>query len=193
MGAHGRDERRQPGLGPVSSRIVQNARSSVLVGRDLANDSNFRLLVALDGSTASFDALRAVRDFCDISSIDVTLISVLEMPWARLDLEAWSDPSAGNTEDRSGYQRELERELRDDTDKAMDQALTVLGEWNVPTTTVIEEGDPALEISSHVEQGSYDLVVVGATGSSDLKHALLGSVSLKLAWNSPCSVLIVRR
>src|SRR5687768_16857977 len=60
MGAHGRDERKQPGLGPVSSRIVQNASSSVLVGRDLTNDTNYRLLVALDGSTASFDALRAV-------------------------------------------------------------------------------------------------------------------------------------
>jgi nucleotide-binding universal stress UspA family protein len=34
--------------------------------------------------------------------------------------------------------------------------------------------------------------VVGATGASDLKHRMLGSVSFKIAWDSPCSVLIAR-
>jgi nucleotide-binding universal stress UspA family protein len=193
IGAHGRDERKQPGLGPVSSRIVQNARCSVLVGRELANDANYRVLVAIDGSTASFDALASLRQFFDVSTLDVTLMSVLEMPWARLDMEAWTDSEAGASEERSGYQRELERELREDADAAIDRALTLLGAWDVSATTVVEEGDPALEISGHVEQGTYDLVVVGATGSSDMKHALLGSVSLKLAWNCPCSVLIVRK
>lgn len=193
VGAHGRDERKQPGLGPVSSRVVQNARTSVLVGRDLANDANYRVLVALDGSAASLDALASLKAFFDVSTLDVTLMSVLEMPWARLDLEAWADAEAGTSEERSTYQRELERELREDADLIMDRGLALLGEWDVSATTIIEEGDPALEITGHVEQGSYDLVVVGATGSSDMKHALLGSVSLKLAWNCPCSVMIVRK
>jgi nucleotide-binding universal stress UspA family protein len=68
----------------------------------------------------------------------------------------------------------------------------MLEEWGVSATSIVNEGDPALEITSHVEEGSYDLVVVGAKGSSDMKHALMGSVSLKLAWNCPCSVMVVR-
>jgi nucleotide-binding universal stress UspA family protein len=62
----------------------------------------------------------------------------------------------------------------------------------VSATTIISAGDPALEITSHVEVGNYDLVVAGTTGSSDMKHALLGSVSLKPDWNCPSSVMVVR-
>jgi nucleotide-binding universal stress UspA family protein len=58
---------------------------------------------------------------------------------------------------------------------------------------MIKEGDPALELCSEADQGGYDLVVAGATGASDVKHALLGSVSLKLAWDSPSSVAIFRQ
>jgi nucleotide-binding universal stress UspA family protein len=192
VGAHGKHERKQPGLGPVSSRIVQNARTSVIVGRDLSNETNYRVLVALDGSEASFAALRALKTNCDISILDVTLMYVLEMPWARLDTEPWMDTDADASAERSGYQRELERELRDDAEKAIDRATRQLEEWGVSATSIVNEGDPALEITSHVEEGGYDLVVVGATGSSDMKHALMGSVSLKLAWNCPCSVMIVR-
>jgi nucleotide-binding universal stress UspA family protein len=42
------------------------------------------------------------------------------------------------------------------------------------------------------EIGEYDLAIIGATGSSDLKHTLLGSVSFKLASYAPCSVAVIR-
>src|SRR5215831_2866683 len=57
VGAYGKYERKQPGLGPTSSVIVQNAPRTVIVGRELSNENNYRVLVALDGSDASFDGL----------------------------------------------------------------------------------------------------------------------------------------
>jgi nucleotide-binding universal stress UspA family protein len=192
VGAHGKFERKQPGLGPVSSRIVQNARTTVLVGRELFSDMSYRVLVALDSSDTSFEALRALKTYFDVSLLDVTLMYVLELPWARLDLEPWMDSDADASAERSGYQRELEGELRDDARRVIDRATRQLDEWGVSATTILTEGDPALEITSYVEAGNYDLVVAGATGTSDMKHALLGSVSLKLAWNCPCSVMVVR-
>jgi nucleotide-binding universal stress UspA family protein len=51
-------------------------------------------------------------------------------------------------------------------------------------TTSIREGVPATEILSEADQGDYDLVVVGATGATDMKHSVLGSVSSKVAWNA---------
>ena len=35
-------------------------------------------------------------------------------------------------------------------------------------------------------------MVMAASGVVDLKHQMLGSVSSKVAWNAPCSVLLVR-
>jgi len=57
---------------------------------------------------------------------------------------------------------------------------------------VTMEGDPALEILSEAERGEYDLIVMGATGESDLKHQLLGGVSTKVAQAAPCSALVVK-
>jgi nucleotide-binding universal stress UspA family protein len=192
VGAYGKYERRQPGLGPASSLVVQNSQRPVLVGRELLNEGDYRVLVALDGSEASMRALAVLPEYFDVPSLDVTLMHVVEMPWARLGVQESGEGEIIEPNELEDYQRELERELRLDSDLVIDHARRQLERWNVSATTVVEEGDPALELTSHAEAGSYDLVVVGATGASDVKHALLGSVSLKLAWNLPCSVLVVR-
>ena len=192
VGAHGRFERTQPGLGPVASRLVENSRGSVIVGRELTNDKNFRVLVALDGSEASFNALHAMTSFLDPSTIDVTLMHVVELPWARLDLPPQWPEYEPDASEISDYQSELEHELRRYADRTVSRARNYLEALNISATEIVEEGDPALELVSHAEEGGYDLIVSGATGSSDVKHALLGSVSSTLAWNAPCSVMVVR-
>ena len=86
----------------------------------------------------------------------------------------------------------MEKELVREGEEVVDQARKLLRAQDVSITTLIDEGDPANEILSEADRGQYDLIVAGATGARDLKHSMLGSVSLKLAWNAPCSVLIVR-
>ena len=192
VGAHGKHERTQPGLGPVSAALVGNVRGSLMVGRELTNDKAFRVLVALDTSEASFNALQALPTLVDARAIEVTLMHVLELPWARLDLpQEWPEfePDASEISD---YQRDLENELNRAADQVIIRARDFLEARDISVTEIVAEGDPGLELVSHAEEGGYDLIVAGATGSSDVKHALLGSVSSKLAWNAPCSVLVVR-
>jgi nucleotide-binding universal stress UspA family protein len=163
-----------------------------MVGRELTNDKFFRVLVALDSSEASFNALQAIPALLDAAAIEVTLMHVIELPWARLDLpQDWTEyePDASEISD---YQRDLESELSKAADQVISRAREFLEARNISVTEIVDEGDPGLELVSHAEEGGYDLIVAGATGSSDVKHALLGSVSSKLAWNAPCSVLIVR-
>jgi nucleotide-binding universal stress UspA family protein len=190
VGAYGGHDRRQPGLGPVSSRVLQSANGNVMIGRELINEDNFRVLVAVDNSEASFDALQRMGDMFDVRAFDITLMHVVEMPWANLAL---GKDTGGLDADLSEYQRQLGRELRQAGESAIERGRVLLDKWGVPSTAIIEEGDAALELCSHAEEGGYDLIVAGATGTDDVKHALLGSVSLKLAWNAPCSVVIIRR
>ena len=192
VGAHGKHERTQPGLGPVSASLVENVRANLMVGRELTNDKFFRVLVALDTSEASFNALQSLPALLDGTAFEVTLMHVIELPWARLDLpQDWSEyePDASEISD---YQRDLENELCRAADQVMSRGRNFLEARDISATEIVDEGDPALELVSHAEEGGYDLIVTGATGSSDVKHALLGSVSSKLAWNAPCSVLVVR-
>jgi nucleotide-binding universal stress UspA family protein len=61
----------------------------------------------------------------------------------------------------------------------------------VPVSAFLYEGIPADQILSEVNTGGYDLIVLAAAAGGDLKHRILGSVSSKVAWNAPCSVLLV--
>ncbi len=196
LGAHGRHERTQPGLGPVASRVVEGGSGVILVGRELSAEKNLRILVGVDGSQAAQNALDTLKSTFDIENAEVTLMHVVEMPWLHLGLdEDWlEEPEIGQGKagaDSTAH-TQLDREVRHEAHAVLAAAAVELRDSALSVDTIIEEGGPASQLLRQAEVGGYDLVVVGATGVSDLKHVLLGSVSVKLAWNAPCSVAIVR-
>jgi nucleotide-binding universal stress UspA family protein len=192
VGAYGGHDRNQPGLGPVSSRVLQLGSGNLFVGRELVNQNNFRVLVALDTSEASSNALQSLLTLFDPEALDVTLMHVIETAWA-VPSPVANHNDGSDPQELGDYQMQLERELRRKGETVVSNARTRLAQHAIPSTYLVREGDLALEISSEAENGGYDLVVAGATGVSDVKHAVLGSVSLKLAWDVPCSVAVIRR
>lgn len=191
IGPKGRGTIGEVGLGPVASRVVEHALGPVLVARDLRSDGGLRVLIAVDGSTASLHAIKTLCEFFDLTSAEICVMHVTETPWVELGLDedwvTYSDEDKERSE--AGV---MEAELTREGNVLLDQAREMLLPYAVSVNSRTEEGNPANEILSEAERGQYDLVVVGATGARDLKHRMLGSVSSKVAWNAPCSVLIVR-
>lgn len=191
IGPKGRGAMGDVGLGPVASRVVEHALGSILVGRELQSEGGIRVLVAVDGSEASQNAIATLRSLFDLSSAEVCLMYVAETPWTEFGLEedwvTYSDEDKEKSEAGA-----MEKELVREGDAIIEQARDLLRPLRVSVSTRIDEGIPANELLSEAERGQYDLIVAGATGSRDLKHRMLGSVSSKIAWNAPCSVLIVR-
>ena len=62
----------------------------------------------------------------------------------------------------------------------------------VDLTTKVVEKDPATALIEEVEQGGYDLLVVGNKGMTGVGRFFLGSVPNKVSHHVPCSLLIVR-
>jgi nucleotide-binding universal stress UspA family protein len=62
----------------------------------------------------------------------------------------------------------------------------------VAVTTKVVEKDPATALIEEVEQGGYDLLVVGNKGMTGVGRFFLGSVPNKVSHHVPCSLLIVR-
>jgi len=60
-------------------------------------------------------------------------------------------------------------------------------------STVVESGDPVNIILQQAKQARPDMIVMGSRGFSDIKGAVLGSVSHKVAHLAPCSVVKVTR
>ena len=182
LGAKGRDEHSHGGLGPVASRLVEHASGCVLIGRTPPEDRQARIVVPLDGSDGSDQALDMLASCFDLESTDITLLHVLETPWL---------PEDENDEPQEGADQ-MKLELRLEAEGLLSQARAKILPLHSGVTTLVREGIPANEILSAADQGDYDLIVVGATDATDMKHQMLGSVASKVAWNAPCSVLLVR-
>lgn len=192
VGAKGTQDPRDLGLGPVASHVAQHAPSSVLIGRESRGANGFRVLAAVDGSAASRHAVAELASLIKLDSAEVTLMHVIETPWLHLGLEqewfGYEERAKEEIDPAVTWQKRLQDEAVRVVENARDQLLP----QHAALERKITEGTPGNEILSEAEQGDYDLVVAGATGASDLKHQLLGSVSSKLAWHAPCSVLIVK-
>jgi nucleotide-binding universal stress UspA family protein len=196
LGAHGRYERTQPGIGPVASRVVEYAAGTVLVAREMIAERSLRMLLAVDGSLASAHALHTMTSCFNVASAEITLIHVVETPWVRLGLDRewfhYPDDYPEAVFDKVDPEVQLERELRMEAEEVVEETRRVLDRLGLSATTMIAEGNPAMEILGEAEAGEYDLIILGATGTTDVKHEMLGSVSSKVAWHAPCSVAVVK-
>ncbi len=178
-------------LGPVASRVVEHALAPVLVARELRSESGLRILIAADGSAASASAIQTLTRIFDLRGSEITILRVTETPWVHLGLEDdWE--TYDEDEKLQSEAGTIEKELTRESGAIVEEARELLRGLGASVETSIDEGNPADAILGEAERGQYDLIVVGASGTRDLKHSMLGSVSSKLAWNAPCSVLIVR-
>jgi nucleotide-binding universal stress UspA family protein len=117
---------------------------------------------------------------------------VVETPWVHLGLSAeWLD-DAGDAQGQAEPEMCFENELEREAESIVDDAESQLDGFVFGLKSVIREGTPATEILGEADLETYDLIVLGATGASDLKHQMLGSVSAKVAAQAPCSVAVVR-
>jgi nucleotide-binding universal stress UspA family protein len=191
IGPRGQNTAGRLGLGPVANRVISHALGPVLVARELRSEGALRALIAVDGSSASRMAVETFRSLFELNGAEICLMHVAETPWIHLGLdEEWEtyDEEDKESSDAGSIEKELVRE----GDVIIEQARDSLRSEEVSVTTRVEEGNPAEEILSEADRGQYDLIVIGATGTRDLKHSMLGSVSSKIAWNASGSVLIVR-
>lgn len=177
------------GLGPVGARVAEHSHRATILAREGRAEPGARILVAVDGSEGSLRALDTMLKLVDLSAAEVTLLHVVETPWllSALDQE-W--PSLGDEESSADLQAQMKDALLQDADDILSAASEHLPA-HVTLNSLIYEGVPADEILGEADRGDYDLLAIGATGATDLKHQILGSVSSRVAWDASCSVLLV--
>jgi nucleotide-binding universal stress UspA family protein len=192
VGATGKRDRSQLGIGPVAGRVVEHGTGTVLVARELTSESNWRVLLTVDGSASSRQALRAMTKYFNADSLEVTVMHVVETPWVHFGLDRKVFDYPGDAFDRLDPEIQLELEMEREAGSIVEAAQEQLDGYVLGLKSIIREGNPGTEILGEAETGDYDLIVLGAAGSSDFKHQMLGSVSAKVAAQAPCSVAVVK-
>jgi nucleotide-binding universal stress UspA family protein len=147
-----------------------------------------KILVAIDGSANSDRALNFALNLADKFGSAVTVLNVSESPaMGAVPME----PTAVSGESMVVFGRDLQRLHQEILNKAVAYAKTVSSE--VAVSSLLREGDPAVQIVAVAKEGGFDLVVVGHVGAGRVKELFgLGGISEKVTHSAPCSVLIVR-
>ena len=139
-----------------------------------------RVLVAIDDSKFSQEAVRAVAKQIRPEGAEVRVLHVLQpialSPVPQMDAR---------------YAPELEAQAKE-AKELVSRAADALRGSGFRVETAIEKGDIRLEIIDSAAEWKADLIVVGSHGRTGLPRLVLGSVAEFVARNAPCSVQIVR-
>ena len=137
------------------------------------------ILVAVDGSPASAQAVEQAVDLARSEGARLTLISVAELPRWRFS----GFPFVVPFPDTPTLIRQAE---------AVVERAEALVPDGVPVSTIVRWGPVVTEILKRIRSGEHDLVVLGSRGLGPAGALLLGSVSRAVLARSPVPVLVTR-
>jgi nucleotide-binding universal stress UspA family protein len=138
------------------------------------------ILVCVDGSPQSDEALTQAIDLADCQHSRLTILTAIDRPpaWATTPMTAASiEPMS----------TELAREARQALSRAVDRVPDC-----IPVTKILSEDPIRDALTSELHRGTYDLLVLGTRGPKALAASLHGSVSRYAVRRCQIPVLIVR-
>jgi nucleotide-binding universal stress UspA family protein len=136
------------------------------------------IVVGVDGSEASLDALRFAIKEARLHGAEVKAVNAWHIPPVVYEA-GWAPVSVDLTVYPKEAQALLEKCVQD-----ADAAGS-----GVEVKMVVREGQPAKIICE--EAGGAELLVVGSRGLGGFRGLVLGSVSQQCAHHAPCPVVIV--
>ncbi len=135
---------------------------------------NGRIVVGVDGSESSIDAMRWATGQSALTGAYVEAVT------------SWEYPQQGMMEFGT-----LDVDWAANAQQSLDIALhQAFGDDDVHVRTVVVHGRPAHVLISAAE--GADLLVVGSRGHGAVAGMLLGSVSEDLVAHAPCPVVVIR-
>ena len=139
-----------------------------------------KILLPVDGSEVSLDAVRFVIKLAkDGLQTSVVLANVQE-PSSLYEMVVVQDPQA------------LQRASAAAGVHTLEAARLLLLEAYIDVEREVASGDPAHTIVDILERFGCNMVVMGASGTSSLRSALLGSVSNEVLHAAGVPVVIVK-
>jgi nucleotide-binding universal stress UspA family protein len=140
-----------------------------------------RILLAVDGSDNSYEAVRALKYFGRAE--ELILLHVLDVPKPAYPMMV---PEVAHE-----LYGAVQQAMRVDGEGLLDRIVSLLPLNVGQVTRCLETGSPSEMIVSFAEQHKADLILMGARGLGPVKERLLGSVSHRVLTLAPCATLIV--
>jgi nucleotide-binding universal stress UspA family protein len=180
LGAKGAGALRRLLIGSTAERLVQRARRPVLVVRNKAHQPYRRVMVAMDFSPWSAEALRQARRVAP--NAHLSLMTVFQVPFEEKLRFAGVAPA---TIEAYRHQARVTA-----TQRLQDAALAA-GLSSHQWQALVVEGEPWMAIVEQEQASDADLVVLGKHGQSATEALLLGSVTRQVLSEGAADTLVV--
>lgn len=139
------------------------------------------ILVPIDGSDQSRDALRVAANLVDADSGSLYVINIQELPLAEDAMGRAAGIVATNAEEI------VQKEGR----ALIEHACEQVGLTNKQVQPIVLSGKPGQTIVDEAKRLGVDAVVMGSRGNSNIKSLVVGSVSYRVMHVASCAVIIV--
>jgi nucleotide-binding universal stress UspA family protein len=163
-------------LGKTVDRLLRSSELPLLIVTDRARAPYRNIIVAADFSDASRQALEAAAALFPEQRITV--------------FHAHDAPALYAATDRQSHLEQFRLSAHADY-AAFVRSAALADKARARLGVVIEWGNPASLMRELVRTAEADLVVLGTRARGPLLHALVGSVSQKIAASLPCDALVI--
>jgi nucleotide-binding universal stress UspA family protein len=140
-----------------------------------------RILVPVDFSPDSRNALRYAADLAAVFSAEIVMLHVVEPVYV-------AEPYLGVAPEAGMF---LDEQIRNAKAVLADLG-TALKKKGQRVRTMVAAGPPVLLIVDTAKDLGTDLIVMGTHGRTGVAHVLIGSVAEKVVRTASCPVLTVR-
>jgi nucleotide-binding universal stress UspA family protein len=140
-----------------------------------------RILLAVDGSDHSYEAVRALKYL--VRAEEIHLVHVLDVPTPAYPMMM---PEVVHE-----LYETVERTMRDDGGRLLDRVVSLLPVDAGPITRHLITGAPADQIVALAEHCKVDVILLGTRGLGPIKERLVGSVAHRVLTFAPGAKLIV--
>jgi universal stress protein E len=186
VGAHSHSVLERFFLGSVAAKVAAEARCSVHIARPRQRPKHpgLRLLVAVDGSHDSREAVQAVARRSWPAGSEFQIVTVLDprlrtaVAWPEVHAASWVQ---GHFKDADEW-----------TGRMTGRLAGVLRDSGWPVETHVFDGDPKKVLLRQAGDWDADCIFLGARGLQHGDRLYLGTLASVVAARAPCSVEIVR-
>lgn len=143
-----------------------------------------KIIVPIDFSDQSKQALDFAVEFGSVFGAEITLVHVLELPVSHFSIAGEVNRQAMENFYTGEFIKAVHERLEEWKEHASNQGITV--------KAVMKYGNPFRKISSAISAEAADYIIMGSKGASGLKEFFVGSNAARMIRYADCPVVIVK-
>ena len=136
------------------------------------------ILVEVDGSEQSYDALREAIETAQANDSQLKILYVLNDKLANIPVHLDT--------------MTLYKSVQEHSDYVVDQVQGYLKDTEVSFEIVRLTGSPKREIINYSKENNIDLIVLGSTGLDAIDRFIIGSTTQYIVNHASCNVMVVK-